>query len=254
MEEWQNVDLLALDTWASGEVIGYEVKVSRSDYRQELLKPYKRAKAVSMCTRFYFAVPAGLLTPDELDYEEPEWIAEDFERQPCSNPDCRAGRAGRGFLRHHPKPRGSRVRGTDREGVTVHLGFDRDKGTRPDGSTYTHAYEVVACCTACKGYGHTAKSRVEIEAPTLWVPRDVGLVAVGGRGCSVIREAPRRKVTEPIIPWPFVGFRGHDNNFASFPVEDASRLERAAIAQIVRWASFRPDPRHTRSYSDTVEP
>jgi hypothetical protein len=73
IEEWREVDLLALSAWSDAAVIGYEVKVSRSDLRQELLRPRKRTEAVAMCTEFYFAVPKGLLKADELAYEEPEW-------------------------------------------------------------------------------------------------------------------------------------------------------------------------------------
>lgn len=73
IEEWGGIDLLALCAHSSGGVpgiryprVGYEVKVSRSDYRAELRKPHKRAAAVAMCHEFYFAVPRGLLRGDEL--------------------------------------------------------------------------------------------------------------------------------------------------------------------------------------------
>lgn len=156
-----------------------------------------------------------------------------------------------------PKPRGTKLKGTEREGVTVHLGFDTDRGVDPvHGGTYSHTYEIKACCVVCRGYGTTTKSRVELEAPNLWIPRDVGLVVVGPRGCSVIRESPRRATTEPIIPWPYLGaLRRQRNGFLSDrEMQDYLRLERQSIAQLVRWASFRPDPRHGPSYSDTVDP
>lgn len=222
IEEWNNIDLLALDAWAEGRVVGYEVKVSRSDMRSELLDPTKRAAAVAMCTQFYFATPAGLLKPEERDFQEPEWGPEDFQRAPCTNPDCRAGQERRGFRRSYPKARGPRLRGTTNEGVTVQVSSGYDWSG--------------ACCVVCRGYGAIAKSRVELEAPMLWIPRDVGLVVVGPGGCSVIREAPRRKITEPLVRWPYGSSR--------LPAEDASRLQRAALAQLVRWVSARPDPRH----------
>ena len=42
LEEWRGIDLLAISAWQSlGNYarIGYEIKVSRSDLRRELLKP-----------------------------------------------------------------------------------------------------------------------------------------------------------------------------------------------------------------------
>lgn len=246
IEEWRGVDLLALDAWRAGDVVGYEVKVSRSDMRSELLDPTKRAAAVAMCTRFYFAVPAGLLTPEERAWEEPEWEPADFIREQCTNPKCSARIERRGWYRSAPKPRGPKLRGTDGEGVTIRLGFYTDRGTYPSGGTYTHHLAIEACCAVCRGYGTVSKSRVEQIAPTLWVPRDVGLVAVGPRGCAVLREAPRRTVTEPVIPWPYLGFAREDGLTPrrSIPPKDRSRLERQAIAQFARWVSARPDPRH----------
>ena len=49
--------------------VGYEVKVSRSDYSREIAAPSKRAKAVGYCHHFYFAVPVGLLTAEEIARE-----------------------------------------------------------------------------------------------------------------------------------------------------------------------------------------
>lgn len=240
LEEWHNIDLLALDAWSEGQVVGYEVKVSRSDMRSELLNPSKRAEAVAMCTRFYFAVPAGLLKPEEREFVEPEWEPSDFVRPRCTNDACSAkGRLNdRGFMRHYPKARGSSLRGKDIEGVTVFIGYHTDSGTKEDGSTYSYQAIINACCMVCKGYGTTAKSRVELEAPMLWIPKDVGLIVVGPGGCSVLREAPQRKVTEPIIKWPY------RNGPSRLSPEDASRLNRSAISQLVRWTSARPDPRH----------
>jgi hypothetical protein len=252
IREWQNIDLLALDAWRAGDVIGYEVKVSRSDMRSELLDPSKRARAVAMCTRFYFAVPAGMLTPAEREWQEPEWSPEDFVRAKCTNPGCTAKIVPRGWHRSSPKPRGAKLRGTPREGVSVRLGYVTERGEHPAGGTYSHTIAVEACCAVCKGYGTTAKSRVEEVAPTLWVPRDVGLVAVGPRGCAVLREAPRRTVTEPIIPWPYLGYAREDGPTPrrSTPPKDRSRLERQAINTFARWVSARPDPRHSRRATD----
>lgn len=254
IEEWQNVDLLALDSWQAGEVIGYEVKVSRSDMRSELLDPSKRAAAVAMCTRFYFAVPAGMLTDEERAYEEPDWEPGDFEREECTNPDCNAKHERRGWTKSLPKPRGPRLRGTDKEGVSVHLGYGVDRGTCPDGSTYTRHYEISACCAICKGYGKLGKSRVEREAPQLWIPRDVGLVAVNKSSCTVIRQAPRNDHPEPFIPWPFIGYRRADGTVKrrQMPEHELARMERQQLSVFARWVSYRPDPRHRGSSTEDI--
>lgn len=63
--------------------VGYEVKVSRADYRKELRQPWKREKAVGYCHAFYFAVPLGLLDPFEVELRvgDPEgtalWVPDD---------------------------------------------------------------------------------------------------------------------------------------------------------------------------------
>lgn len=125
------------------------------------------------------------------------------------------------------------------EGVTVDLGSGVERGTREDGSTFTHSYRIRAGCAICKGYGTIGKSRAEEIAPHLWVPRDVGLVVVGRGGCTVLKEVPRRKLTEPIIPWPYVAGRS-----ARLNDEDAARVNRHALNILARWVSARPDPRH----------
>jgi|GEM_PF-2944992 len=43
--------------------VGYEVKVSRSDYRRDSLE--KQRHALRYSNRFYYLVPAGLITKDE---------------------------------------------------------------------------------------------------------------------------------------------------------------------------------------------
>jgi hypothetical protein len=234
LREWMGIDLLALECWRQARVIGYEIKVSRSDMRAELLDPTKRMEAVSRCTQFYIAVPAGLLTADEIEFVEPDWSLADFEPPICTNPECRARHYlnGRGWMKRRAKPRGPRLRGTDLEGVTVHLGSGRESGRGPDGSSYSIRYERTACCAVCRGYGRVGRSRVEEEAPTLWVPKDVGLVEVSGQGVVEVRRAPVRKMPKTVIG----GAADQD--------EHRNRLVRHGIAQIVRHASAYQDPRH----------
>lgn len=198
IEEWMGIDLLAWSAWGSvGNYrrIGYEVKVSRSDLRRELLRPGKRALQVAWCNEFYFAVPRGLLKPNELDYLEPVWEPGDFDRAPCPGPCYGTGAVSEWFI-------GPLTAWQDARG-----------NWHP-----TYRYHVDVPCPGCSGRGYLVKSRVEREAPTLWIPRDVGLVVVDGNGCRVLQKSPVRKDV------PALGVRD--------------------LGQLVRWVSTRPDPRH----------
>lgn len=199
VEEWREIDVLAFSAHASPQPsvgaryprVGYEVKVSRADYRRELLRPHKRTPAVAWCNAFYFAVPRGLLTEEELAYQEPEWESRDFMRVPCS------GFSDYTNFCHKGQRRGPFIGPLERGSYRNYVQYK---------------------CETCNGKGYLQKSRVELEAPTLWVPRDVGLVVVDGRGCTVVKRSPVRREV------PAVGNR--------------------ELNQIVRWISARPDPRH----------
>ncbi|HSC20490.1 MAG TPA: hypothetical protein VLC07_02070, partial [Solirubrobacterales bacterium] len=72
-------------------------------------------------------------------------------------------------------------------------------------------------CETCEGRGYMRQSIVEQEAPTLWIPPDVGLIEVNpdtGK-CRTVRKAPLNPPTREF-----------------------------GLEQLVRWVSFRPDPRH----------
>lgn len=273
LEEYADIDLLALNAWQKADVIGYEVKVSRGDMRAELLHPHKRLAAVTMCTEFYFAVPKGLLRPDELAWEEPAWDHGAFERQPCPGVPP-FGETVYGRRRPHPRHvtgrYGGACRGRYRRGKTVGpytltlpvpLAVVEDvpeyvvhdwlrvdgvsKKILLEGDAYTDAVtdwvrertqraEDGVVCPTCGGKGYVAKSRVEDEAPTLWVPADVGLIEVGGNGCTVVRKSPRRPNA--------LGLLHH-----SYPADARNlRAARQHANQVARWASNRPDPRHVR--------
>lgn len=85
--EFQRIDFFAMHAWPSRkhERHGYEIKVSRADFRAEIRKPGKRLHALSYCHRFSFAVPAGMVIPQEVPVEcglvwvhpggEREWVA-----------------------------------------------------------------------------------------------------------------------------------------------------------------------------------
>ena len=205
IEEWEEIDLLAFSSYKTPPTgaqrqadyprVGYEVKVSRGDLRRELLRPGKRWRAVSMCHEFYFAVPPGLLSDAELAYDEPDWKPEDLQREPCPG-GCRPVQA----LVSDPRAFGVRA---GRHVIAL--------------QAWPQAPEDLISCTACGGRGYAAKSRVEREAPTLWIPKDVGLVEVG-ESCRVVRKSPVRAEPTP--------------------------LSAQQLGDLVRWVSARPDPRH----------
>lgn len=208
LEEYMNIDLLAVSAWSGSKRIGYEVKVSRSDYRRELLKPSKRVRSVAWCDEFYFAVPHDLLTAVEVAYDEPEWEGKDFVRIPCPN-------AHLSFHRRYRKPRC-----VERVPTPTVLSYDWQKyGNSSD--VYNAGWTEIPCST-CGGTGIVGKSRVEEEAPTLWVPRDVGLAVITSRGVSIAKKAPSKPK----------------------PKDHEVRLERQMLAHAIRHASFRPDLRH----------
>lgn len=196
VEEWMGIDVLAFSAWQSQggyRRIGYEVKISRADLRRELLQPGKRTRQVAWCHEFYFAVPVGLLTAEELRYVEPEWGQGDWCGEPC--PGVGGRRCARTFRRK-----------------THFVQVPVPTTGRWYGAEWTHIR-----CPACNGKGTTGPSRVESEAPTCWIPRDVGCVVVTGAGARTLRRSPRR---------------------------DAPALGDRDLGALVRWISMRPDPRH----------
>lgn len=68
---WNNSELLKFDalamkkSWANPCLMGYEVKVSRSDF----MKDQKWPGYMAYCNRFSFVCPKGLIAKDELPHE-----------------------------------------------------------------------------------------------------------------------------------------------------------------------------------------
>jgi len=196
IEEYRGIDLLAFSAWSSQggyARVGYEVKISRGDLRRELLKPHKRSQAVAWCHEFYFAVPAGMLTAAELAWKEPVWADEDWNGERCP-----------GFAGQTCTPKRWRNK-------THHVYLPKPSTSRWD----SHEYIV---CPTCQGKGELTPSRVLREAPTCWIPSDVGLVTVDGRGTKIVRPSPKRK--------------------------EVPALDHMEVGQMVRCISMRPDPRH----------
>lgn len=61
-------DLIAIMGWQSRghEVMGFEVKVSRSDWLAELKQPAKAEPLASLCSRWWIAAPPGVVVKDEM--------------------------------------------------------------------------------------------------------------------------------------------------------------------------------------------
>lgn len=212
IEEWDNIDLLAFNAWASSGprygLVGYEIKVSRADYKRELLNPGKRAAGVSLCHDFYFAIPQGLLKDDEIDWKEPPGFA---ERDPFARIRC-PGAFGTYCLDGRAKF-GTVDRRTETQRQRGHWGY-----LARDLVDYARTYD--GPCPTCRGVGWIAESPVvRAGAPKLWVPADVGLIEVSEGGCRIRKKAPRREPRE-------------------FNVLHLTRL--------VRFVSTHPDPRHLK--------
>lgn len=67
----QRIDFWALDTYPSHRFrrVAYEIKVSRSDFLNELRQPLKRRRALLLSNEFYFISPPGLIKAGELPIE-----------------------------------------------------------------------------------------------------------------------------------------------------------------------------------------
>lgn len=64
------IDAFAVNCYASqrNERVGYEIKVSRSDFLKELRSPEKTKRSAAYCNRFYFACPSppDVIKPKEV--------------------------------------------------------------------------------------------------------------------------------------------------------------------------------------------
>lgn len=198
IEEFMSIDLWCLAAWtkpapASPKCqtyprIAIEVKVSRSDLKSELYKPSKRAKAWAFSDQFYIATPTGLLKEDEIAWKQPDYEPTDFVRLACPN-GCRKIRHREGTWYWKPSEPGG-FRGSQME------------------------------CDLCSGKTWVDKSRVEKEAPMVWIPPDVGLIEVDSIGCRFTKTAPVNTARQELSP--------------------------AAVGQLARWISIRPDPFHAQ--------
>lgn len=229
-EELLGIDLLAFSAWSSPQprvggvrypIIGHEVKVSRNDYRGELLKPWKRAVGTAVCNRFYMVTPAGLLKDEEKAYREPDWLqehrAEDFERKLCPQ-GCKRPNVRR-LVGIVPNELIDELKGNRKTGkLEGHEEWQR-RLYAEQGKEFQERRFIV--CETCDGKGYLEKSRIEREVPVqLWVPTECGLIEVHETMTKVVKEAPINRETDP-SHWPPLGV-------------------------LMRWASSRPDPRHRK--------
>lgn len=87
-------DFLAINTWRSRgmELIGHEVKVSRSDWKAELADPSKAERFARFCRRWYVAAPSALAS--DIKHElPPAWgllsISDNGRATETSKPQAR---------------------------------------------------------------------------------------------------------------------------------------------------------------------
>lgn len=64
----QRIDLWCMHCWPSKDYlkVAYEVKVSRQDFKREIDNPEKRESYKLVADEFYFAMPAGLVSLEEV--------------------------------------------------------------------------------------------------------------------------------------------------------------------------------------------
>lgn len=64
----RSFDFWTINTWPSKglRTVGYEIKISRSDFARELSNPRKRKSLEEVCHECYFAAPKGVIDPREL--------------------------------------------------------------------------------------------------------------------------------------------------------------------------------------------
>lgn len=67
----RTIDFWAMNVWPSKkfQTIAIEIKTSRSDFSREKSNLLKTMPALSLCEKFYFAAPKGVLTSEDM----PEW-------------------------------------------------------------------------------------------------------------------------------------------------------------------------------------
>lgn len=61
----RRIDVLAIAPGGS-EVVAFEVKISRADFRNEIRNPSKREHVIKNCTQFYFVCPVGVIPVREM--------------------------------------------------------------------------------------------------------------------------------------------------------------------------------------------
>lgn len=67
----QRIDAWAINLYRSNNFkrLAYEIKVSRSDFLNEIKNPDKRRQALELSNQFYFVTPKGLLSKEEIPEE-----------------------------------------------------------------------------------------------------------------------------------------------------------------------------------------
>lgn len=66
--EERTIDVFVMHQWPSEgfKRIGYEIKISKSDFHREIKKPQKRKSFREMSNEFYFIAPAGIIDAEKV--------------------------------------------------------------------------------------------------------------------------------------------------------------------------------------------
>ena len=63
---YSRIDAIAFNCWGKNEKKAFEIKVSRTDFLQELREPSKREQVIQYVNKYYFVMPRGIASKSEI--------------------------------------------------------------------------------------------------------------------------------------------------------------------------------------------
>lgn len=84
------IDFFAMNLWPSNkyEKLAMEIKVSRSDFSREKSNLLKSMPSLSVCDKFYFVAPLGLLTREDMPSWAKLWEYDPTSKKMLERPYC----------------------------------------------------------------------------------------------------------------------------------------------------------------------
>lgn len=94
------IDFFAMNLWPSKkyEKLAMEIKVSRSDFSREKSNLLKSMPSLSICDKFYFVAPVGLLTIDDVPKWARLWEYDPTTKKMLDRPYCPVSGIGSLFV------------------------------------------------------------------------------------------------------------------------------------------------------------